>query len=62
VQEEERPTVPTTFNARLLGDFSLICDGRTLAGLGTPRLQSLVAYLILHRDAPQSRRHIAYLF
>jgi DNA-binding SARP family transcriptional activator len=28
----------------------------------SPRLQSLLAYLLLHRDAPQSRAHLAFLF
>jgi DNA-binding SARP family transcriptional activator len=28
----------------------------------TPRLQSLLAYLLLHQDAPQSRRFVAFLF
>ena len=30
--------------------------------IDTPRLQSLLAYLILHRDAPQSRAHLAFIF
>ena len=28
----------------------------------TARLQALLAYLLLHRDAPQSRQQVAFLF
>jgi hypothetical protein len=27
-----------------------------------PQMQSLLAYLLLHRDAPQPRQHLARLF
>jgi DNA-binding SARP family transcriptional activator len=30
--------------------------------IDSPRLQSLLAYLVLHRTAPQSRQHLAFLF
>ena len=46
----------------LLGDFSITYAGKPVTGLDSPRLQSLLAYLILHRDAPQSRAYLAYLF
>lgn len=46
----------------LLGDLRIRHDGVAVAGLDTPRLQSLLAYLLLHRDAPQSRAHLAFLF
>ncbi len=46
----------------LLGDFRVVCDGAPVTGLHSPRLQALLAYLILHRDAPQLRRHLAFLF
>lgn len=46
----------------LLGDFRLIRDGEPLMTVATVRLQSLLAYLALHRDAPQSRAHVAFLF
>ncbi|HEV2238697.1 MAG TPA: AAA family ATPase, partial [Ktedonobacterales bacterium] len=51
-----------TLHIRLLGDFSLVVDDRPLPGLTSPRLQSLFAYLALHREAPQQRRHLAFLF
>ena len=51
-----------TLNIRLLGDFCLEYDGAPVTGVNTPRLQSLLAYLLLHRDAPQSRAHLAFQF
>ncbi|MBN1135065.1 MAG: AAA family ATPase [Anaerolineae bacterium] len=47
---------------RLLGDFHLLHDESTVSDVDAPRLQSLLAYLVLHRHAPQSRRHLAFLF
>jgi len=47
---------------QLLGDFLLENGGEPLEGVNTPRLQSLLAYLLLHKEAPQSRQHLAFLF
>src|SRR5688500_17156028 len=47
---------------RLLGEFKVLADGEPVRSLNTPRLQALLAYLLLHRDAPQPRRHIAFIF
>ena len=49
------------FDIHLLGGFRLLSEGQPLGGLASPRLQSLVAYLVLHRDAPQPRRQLAFL-
>ena len=46
----------------LLGDFRLLHDDVPLTDIDTPALQSLLGYLLLHRDAPQARSHLAYLF
>ncbi len=46
----------------LLGDFCIRHDEAPVTDVDTPRLQSLLAYLMLHRDAPQSRAHLAFLF
>src|SRR6266566_2246271 len=54
-------TMPT-LRIRLLGDFSLIYSDQQVTSLNTTRLRSLLAYLILHRDAPQQRQHLAFLF
>src|SRR5712691_4008009 len=46
---------------RLLGDFLLTC-GDEVIGISSARIQSLLAYLALHRDAGQSRQQLAFLF
>jgi DNA-binding SARP family transcriptional activator len=46
----------------LLGDFSLVYGDEPITSVNTPRLHSLLAYLTLHRDAPQLRQHLAFLF
>src|SRR5262245_10686682 len=48
--------------AQLLGGFRLLYDNVTVTGLHSARLQSLLAYLILHADVPQSRQQTAFLF
>jgi DNA-binding SARP family transcriptional activator len=45
-----------------LGDFHLVHGDTPVTGVENPRLQSLLAYLVLHRDAPQSRAQLSYLF
>jgi DNA-binding SARP family transcriptional activator len=50
-----------TLRIQLLGEFSLNYDGVPLTAISTPRLQSLLTYLVLHRYAPQSRQHLAFL-
>ncbi len=45
----------------LLGDFRLVLDGRPITEINTARLQSLLGYLALHRQAPQSRQYLAFL-
>lgn len=47
---------------RLLGEFSLVYRDQQVSSLNASRLQSLLAYLVLHRDAPQPRQHLAFLF
>src|SRR5947199_7834277 len=54
-------TMPTLY-LRLLGDFSLLYDDQQVTSLNTMRLRSLLAYLVLHRDVPQQRQHLAFLF
>lgn len=54
-------TMPT-LHIRLLGDFSLIYSDQQVTSLNTTRLRSLFAYLVLHRDVPQQRQHLAFLF
>ncbi len=47
---------------RLLGGFQLTCNGESITTVNQPRLQSLLAYLLLHRNAPQPRHHLAFTF
>src|ERR1700692_3422880 len=54
-------TMPT-LHIRLLGDFRLLYSGQQVTSLNTTRLRSLLAYLVLHRDVPQQRQHLAFLF
>ena len=54
-------TMPT-LHIRLLGDFSLLYNDQQVTSLNTTRLQSLLTYLVLHRDVPQQRQHLAFLF
>jgi DNA-binding SARP family transcriptional activator len=50
-----------TLQIRLLGDFSIKVREEPVAALNKPRLQSLLAYLLLHRDVPQFRYYLANL-
>ncbi|MBV9230843.1 MAG: AAA family ATPase [Chloroflexi bacterium] len=45
----------------LLGDFALVSGETPVTTLNIPRVQSLFAYLVLHRNAPQKRSHLAFL-
>src|ERR1700687_5975539 len=54
-------TVPT-LHIRLLGDFSLLYNDQQVTNLNTTRLRSLLTYLVLHREVPQQRQHLAFLF
>ena len=45
----------------LLGKLRFLVGQQLLASVSTSRLQSLLAFLVLHADAPQSREHLAYL-
>src|SRR5215831_19423438 len=51
-----------TLRLRLLGAFSVSLDGKPVEGLESARLQSLFAYLVLHRDTPHLRQQLAFLF
>lgn len=50
-----------TLRIQLLGNFKLAYDDTPMTAVNSPRLQSLLAYLVLHRDAPQARHHLAFL-
>ncbi|HEV2784759.1 MAG TPA: BTAD domain-containing putative transcriptional regulator [Solirubrobacteraceae bacterium] len=48
-------------DVRLLGHVSLSLEGRPLPPLSSARAESLLAYVLLHRDAPQPRGRVAFV-
>jgi len=46
---------------QVLGGFNLVYNNAPVMGVNPARLQSLLAYLILHPDSPQSRQQVAFL-
>jgi DNA-binding SARP family transcriptional activator len=46
---------------RLFGALDLRYGDRLLSPLSSARAETLLAYLVLHRDASQSRQHLAFL-
>ena len=50
-----------TLRVRLLGPVDLQLDIQPLPPLDSARAESLLAYLLLHRDAPQPRQRLAFL-
>ncbi len=50
-----------TLCIQLLGDFLLVSGDTPVITFNVPRLQSLLAYLVLRRTAPQDRSHLAFL-
>src|SRR3712207_9390352 len=54
--------MPTALHLHLLGGFRAVAGERPLAGLEAPRLQSLLARLVLHAGVPQPRQQLAYLY
>ncbi len=52
----------TRLDVRLLGEFAVFNGGAPLTSINSQRLQCLLAYLLLHRDAPVARQRLAFLF
>ena len=46
----------------LFGEFNLAYEDAPVPALSSTRLHAMLAYLLLHREAPQPRQHLAYLF
>ncbi len=46
----------------LLGDFHISYNAKTIESISTSRLQTILAYLLLHHDVPQPRTRLAFLF
>ncbi len=51
-----------TLHIHLLGDFRLVLGETPVTTITVPRIQSLLAYLVLHHGTPQDRAHLAFLF
>ncbi|MCC6454492.1 MAG: AAA family ATPase [Caldilineaceae bacterium] len=49
-------------DVHLLGGFRMTLNGQPLTCPSQSRQQSLLAYLMLHADSPQSRQHLAFCF
>lgn len=47
---------------RLLGEFSVLCNGESVTGFKSERLQAFFAYLVLHRDMPLPRQRVSFTF
>lgn len=47
---------------QLLGDFQLCYGDQPVTTVNQARVQSLLAYLLLHRHAPQARQQLAFTF
>lgn len=54
--------MPQILHIRLLGEFSLVYSDQPVTTINSARMQSLLAYLVLHRNAPQSRYYLALQF
>ena len=50
-----------TLHISLLGEFRLVSGDTPVTTVDWPRLQSMLAYLVLHHTASQSRTHLAFL-
>ena len=55
------PFAPPPLRIRLLGELDLRLGNEPLPPLESARAESLLAYLLLHQDAPQARQHLAFL-
>lgn len=55
-------TQPALLHIKLLGPFCLEYGEKPLLAIDSARLQSLFAYLLLHRHTPLSRQQLAFLF
>ena len=51
-----------TLQIQLLGGFRLFYNEQPIRMVHQLRLQSLLAYLVIHCKLPHSRQHLAFLF
>lgn len=55
------PTAAAMLRVRLLGELDLRLGDDQLPPIESARARSLLGYLLLHRDVPHSRQHLAFL-
>jgi DNA-binding SARP family transcriptional activator len=60
--DDKGVSMPATLQARLFGDFQLICGRELTQAVTRERVQLLLIYLLLNHQTPQARRKIAFLF
>ena len=53
--------MPPILHIQLLGGFRVLLDTTPVTTLDLPRLQALLAYLLLQRGMPKARQHLAFL-
>lgn len=58
----ERSVGSPALHLKLLGGFNLSLAGNAVTTIDAPKLQSLLAYLVLHREVDQPRARLAFLF
>lgn len=61
-KQRQNNAIAPILHIQLLNKFSLTYKDQTLANINTDRLQALLAYLLLHRNTPQRRQNLAFLF
>ncbi len=49
-----------SMHLQFLGGFQLACGDTPITSINVPRLQSLLAYLVLHARVPQSRTRLRH--
>ncbi len=59
--DEQPSTAVFPIRISLFGNLRISLAGRPVATLNTNRLQSLIAYLVLHGDVPQPRERLAFM-
>lgn len=61
ISPSQDKSVTNILHIHFLGGFEFIYQNESIAGKISQRLQSLLAYIILHRDTPQPRQQVAFL-
>lgn len=59
--DEKKYSTHSPLHIYLLGRFLLLLGETPLTTITVPRVQSLLAYLVLNRNTPQNRSHLAFL-